>query len=40
MHAVPRRRPGSIEIVLRRFAEYQDLEGAFARRVTIERAKT
>ena len=29
----------SIEIVLRRFAEYQDLEGAFARRATIERAK-
>ncbi len=29
----------SIEIVLRRFAEYQDLEHAFARRATIERAK-
>ena len=29
----------SIEIVLRRFAEYHDLEGAFARRATIERAK-
>lgn len=29
----------SIEIVLRRFAEYQDLESAFARRATIERAK-
>jgi AmiR/NasT family two-component response regulator len=29
----------SIEIVLRRFAEYQDLENAFARRATIERAK-
>ena len=29
----------SIEIFLRRFAEYQDLEGAFARRATIERAK-
>ncbi len=29
----------SIEIVLRRFAEYQELEGAFARRATIERAK-
>jgi AmiR/NasT family two-component response regulator len=29
----------SIEIVLRRFAEYQDLEGAFVRRATIERAK-
>jgi response regulator NasT len=29
----------SIEIVLRRFAEYQELENAFARRATIERAK-
>ena len=29
----------SIEIVLRRFAEYQDLENAFGRRATIERAK-
>ncbi len=29
----------SIEIVLRRFSQYQDLEGAFARRATIERAK-
>jgi AmiR/NasT family two-component response regulator len=29
----------SIDIVLRRFAEYHDLEGAFARRATIERAK-
>jgi response regulator NasT len=29
----------SIEIVLRRFAEYQNLEGAFGRRATIERAK-
>jgi response regulator NasT len=30
---------GSIEIVLRRFAEYQALEGAFGRRALIERAK-
>jgi AmiR/NasT family two-component response regulator len=29
----------SIDIVLRRFAEYQDLQGAFGRRATIERAK-
>ena len=29
----------SIDIVLRRFAEYQDLEGAFRRRALIERAK-
>lgn len=29
----------AIDIVLRRFAEYQDLEGAFGRRATIERAK-
>jgi AmiR/NasT family two-component response regulator len=29
----------SIEIVLRRFAEFQNLEGAFGRRATIERAK-
>jgi AmiR/NasT family two-component response regulator len=29
----------SIDIVLRRFAEYRDLEGAFGRRATIERAK-
>ena len=29
----------SIDIVLRRFAEYQDLEGAFGRRRIIERAK-
>ncbi len=30
---------GSIDIVLRRFAEYHDLQGAFARRALIERAK-
>src|SRR5579884_1259691 len=30
---------GSIDIVLRRFAEYQDLQGAFGRRALIERAK-
>jgi AmiR/NasT family two-component response regulator len=29
----------SIDIVLRRFAEYQDLDGAFGRRALIERAK-
>jgi len=29
----------AFDIVLRRFAEYQDLEGAFGRRATIERAK-
>jgi len=29
----------SIDIVLRRFAEYHALEGAFGRRATIERAK-
>jgi len=29
----------SIDIVLRRFAEYNDLKGAFGRRATIERAK-
>jgi AmiR/NasT family two-component response regulator len=29
----------SIDIVLRRFGEYHDLEGAFGRRATIERAK-
>jgi AmiR/NasT family two-component response regulator len=30
---------GSIDIVLRRFAEYHDLEGAFGRRAITERAK-
>jgi response regulator NasT len=29
----------AIDIVLRRFAEYHDLQGAFSRRATIERAK-
>ena len=29
----------SIDIVLRRFAEYQDLKGAFGRRAVTERAK-
>ena len=29
----------SIDIVLRRFAEFRDLEGAFGRRASIERAK-
>jgi AmiR/NasT family two-component response regulator len=31
--------PSSIDIVLRRFAEYHDLEGAFGRRALIECAK-
>lgn len=35
----PQEWQNSIEIVLRRFAEYQELENAFARRATIERAK-
>jgi AmiR/NasT family two-component response regulator len=35
----PQEWQNSIEIVLRRFAEYQDLENAFARRAAIERAK-
>jgi AmiR/NasT family two-component response regulator len=30
---------GSIDIVLRRFAEYHELEGAFGRRAVTERAK-
>jgi AmiR/NasT family two-component response regulator len=30
---------GAIDIVLRRFSEYQNLEGAFGRRAIIERAK-
>jgi AmiR/NasT family two-component response regulator len=30
---------GAIDIVLRRFAEFHDLQGAFGRRATIERAK-
>jgi two-component system, response regulator / RNA-binding antiterminator len=29
----------TLDVVLRRFAEYHNLEGAFARRATIERAK-
>lgn len=35
----PQEWQNSIEIVLRRFAEYQDLENAFMRRAVIERAK-
>lgn len=35
----PQEWQNSIEIVLRRFAEYRDLEAAFTRRATIERAK-
>jgi response regulator NasT len=35
----PQEWQNSIEIVLRRFAEYRDLEGAFKRRALTERAK-
>ena len=35
----PQEWQNSIEIVLRRFAEFRDLENAFTRRATIERAK-
>ena len=35
----PHQLQDSIEIVLRRFAEFQNLEGAFGRRAVIERAK-
>src|SRR5512132_3024644 len=35
----PQEMQSAIDIVLRRFAEYHDLEGAFARRAVIERAK-
>jgi response regulator NasT len=35
----PQEWQNSIEIVLRRFAEYRDLEGAFKRRTVTERAK-
>jgi response regulator NasT len=35
----PQEWQNSIEIVLRRFADYRDLEGAFKRRSTTERAK-
>jgi AmiR/NasT family two-component response regulator len=35
----PQQLQDSIEIVLRRFAEFQNLEGAFGRRALIERAK-
>jgi response regulator NasT len=35
----PEQLQSTLEIVLRRFAEYHNLEGAFARRATIERAK-
>ena len=37
--ADPRDWQSSIDIVLRRFAEYHDLEGAFGRRAVTERAK-
>jgi response regulator NasT len=35
----PQEMQSAIDIVLRRFAEYRDLEGAFARRAITERAK-
>lgn len=35
----PQEWQNSIEIVLRRFAEFRDLEGAFKRRAITERAK-
>ncbi len=35
----PEEMQSAIDIVLRRFAEYHDLEGAFARRAVTERAK-
>ena len=35
----PQELQSALDIVLRRFAEYHNLEGAFARRATIERAK-
>jgi response regulator NasT len=35
----PPRLQDSIEVVLRRFAEFQSLEGAFGRRAVVERAK-
>ena len=35
----PQELQGAIDIVLRRFAEYHDLEGAFGRRAVTERAK-
>ena len=35
----PQQLQSALDIVLRRFAEYHNLEGAFARRATIERAK-
>jgi AmiR/NasT family two-component response regulator len=38
-HGDPEQLQSSIEIVLRRFAEFQNLEGAFGRRAIIERAK-
>ena len=35
----PKELQASLDIVLRRFADYHNLEGAFGRRATIERAK-
>jgi AmiR/NasT family two-component response regulator len=36
---VPEELQSAIDITLRRFAEYRDLQGAFERRAVIERAK-
>jgi AmiR/NasT family two-component response regulator len=36
---VPGELQSAIDITLRRFAEYRDLQGAFERRAVIERAK-
>ena len=38
-HGDPDQLQSALDIVLRRFAEYHNLEGAFGRRATIERAK-
>jgi AmiR/NasT family two-component response regulator len=38
-HGDPEELQGAIDIVLRRFAEYHNLEGAFGRRALTERAK-
>ena len=35
----PQELQSAIDVVLRRFAEYHNLEGAFGRRAVIERAK-
>jgi AmiR/NasT family two-component response regulator len=38
-HEEPEELQGAIEVVLRRYAEFRNLEGAFGRRAVIERAK-